>query len=347
VTQFTTFPLWLNVALFGAAAALVWFAGTRLAGYADAIAARTRLSAALLGLVLLGVATSLPEIATTVTAAAIDNPRLVAGNLFGGVSLQIAILAVVDLVAVRGALTYFTPQPVLLFQGVMLLLLLATAVAGSAIGEPIAVFGIGLTPMLLMAGYLATVRVSSSEQYLPRWRATNEPPPADERHHADESLQRLSNTRVYTYSGISALVILAAGWVLARTGDVLAEQTGLGASFVGVALVAASTSLPELSTTLGAVRRGNHQMAVSNILGTNCLEVALFLIADSVYRGEPILRTVDTSAMFAGAIGMIVTAIFLLGLLERRDRTILGMGVDSLGVLLVYGCGIVGLYSLR
>jgi cation:H+ antiporter len=236
---------------------------------------------------------------------------------------------------------------VLLFQGVMLLLLLATAVAGSASGEPIALFGIGLTPILLMAGYLATVRVCSSDTYLPRWRATNEPPPPDERHRADESLRGLSNTRVYTYSGVSALVILAAGWVLARTGDVLAEQTGLGASFVGVALVAGSTSLPELSTTLGAIRRGNHQMAVSNILGTNCLEVALFFLADAVYRGGPILRSVDTSAMFAAAIGMVVTAVFLLGLLERRDRTILGMGVDSMAVLLVYGSGIVALYSLR
>ena len=65
----------------------------------------------------------------------------------------------------------------------------------------------------------------------------------------------------------------------------ISQQTGLGASFVGVALVAASTSLPELSTALAAVRRGNHQMAVSNILGTNCLEVALFFVGDAAYRG--------------------------------------------------------------
>jgi cation:H+ antiporter len=229
----------------------------------------------------------------------------------------------------------------------MLLLLLATAIAGSAIGEPIALFGIGLTPVLLMAGYLATVRVSSSRQYLPRWRATNEAPPRDRGDQISDASRQLSNARVYAYSAISSLVILAAGWALARTGDALAEQTGLGPSFVGVALVAGSTSLPELSTTLGAVRRGNHQMAVSNILGTNCLEVALFFLADAVYRGGPILASVDTSAMFAAAIGMIVSAIFLLGLLERRNRTILGMGVDSMAVLVVYGCGIVGLYSLR
>ncbi len=51
--------------------------------------------------------------------------------------------------------------------------------------------------------------------------------------------------------------------------------------------------------------------------------------------------------MFAGAVGMVVTAIFLLGLLERRNRTVLRMGIDSLAVLVVYASGLAGLYALR
>jgi cation:H+ antiporter len=310
--------------------------------------ARTKLSQAFLGMVLLGVATSLPEIATTMTGALIGNARLVAGNLLGGVALQIAILAVVDLMPVGGALTYFTPQPVLLFQGVMLLLLLGVALAGAAAGEPISVAGVGLTPLLLVAGYILTVRLSRGSDYLPRWRATNEPQVAShETRDQGDPLERTSSRRLYIYCGSSALIILAAGWTLAQSGDALAEQTGLGASFVGVALVAASTSLPELSTTLGAVRRGNHEMAVSNILGTNCLEVGLFFLADVVYRGRPILAALDRSALFAGTMGIVVTCIYLLGLLERRDRTVLGMGIDSLGVLLAYSAGLVVLYALR
>jgi cation:H+ antiporter len=348
VLQFETFPVWVNFALFGVAAACVWSAGTRLARYADAISARTHLSKAFLGVVVLGVATSLPEIATTITAAAIGNARLVSGNLFGGVALQIALLAVVDLIAVRGALTFFTPEPVLLFQGVMLLLLLSLALAGALAGEPISLMGLGMTPMLLALGYAVTVKLSQPGEYLPRWRATHEPTlPSDDAARNHDGFEGTSHTWIYAYSGASALIILAAGWVLARTGDALAEQTGLGPTFVGVALVASSTSLPELSTSLEAVRRGNHQMAVSNILGTNCLEVALFFLADAVYRGGPILATLDASALFAAALGMVVTCIFLLGLLERRDRTVLGMGVDSLAVLVVYVVGLVGLYALR
>ena len=344
--SFDTYPAWTNALIFTAAAVVVYVAGTRLASHADAIAERTRFSR-VVPMVLLGVATSLPEIATTATAASLGNAALVSGNLFGGVSLQLAVLAIVDLVAVRGALTYFTPQPVLLFQGVMLVTLLGLALAGAAADEPIALFGIGATPMLLAAGYIATVRLSHSGASLPPWRATNAPEQSVTSDDVTQTMSGYSNARLYAYAGVSATVIFAAGWALAVTGDALAGQTGLGASFVGVAFVAASTSLPELSTALGAVRHGNHQMAVANILGTNCLEVALFLPADLIYRGGPLLAELDRSATFAAAAAIVITGIFLVGLLERRNRTVLGMGLDSLAVLVVYGTTIVTLYTLR
>ena len=103
--DFRSVPLWTNLLIFAGAAAVVWLMGTRLARYADAIGARTKLSKAFLGLILLGVATSLPAIVTTVTAGLLGNGRLVAGNLFGGVALQTAVLSIADVVAVRRALS--------------------------------------------------------------------------------------------------------------------------------------------------------------------------------------------------------------------------------------------------
>lgn len=351
IPDFRALSVWTNVAVFAGAAAVVWLAGTRLAYYADAISERTKLSKAFLGLILLGVATSLPEIVTTITGALLDNAPLVAGNLFGGVALQITVLAIVDMVVMKRALTFFTPQPVLLFQGVMLLLLLSVALAGVAAGDPLSIAGFGLTPVLLVIGYVATVNWSRpGDDRLPRWRATNEPSEEDaasQRWQESSGFEHYSNRRLFTVSLLAALAILAAGWALAQTGDALSQQTGLGASFVGVALVAASTSLPELSTALAAVRQGNHQMAVSNILGTNCLEVALFFLADAAYRGGPILAATDDSAVFAATIGMVVTCLYLVGLLERRNRTWLRMGYDSIAVLIAYSAGLVGLYFMR
>lgn len=103
MAQFGTLPLISNLIIFIAAGLVVWFAGARLSTYADAISVRTRVSQAFLGIALLGVATSLAEVAT-ITAASIGNSDLVAGNLFGGVVLQMTVLAIVDLMVVRGAL---------------------------------------------------------------------------------------------------------------------------------------------------------------------------------------------------------------------------------------------------
>jgi cation:H+ antiporter len=348
IPGFASLPLWSNLLIFAAAAVAVWLAGTRLAEYVDVGGARKGADQALLGMVLLGIGTSLPEIATTISGALMNNARLVVGNLFGGVALQIALLGLVDVIAVRGALTYFTPQPVLLFQGVALLLLLSIALTGAVLGEPIAWLGMGLTPVLLATGYLMTLWAVRNREYLPQWRATNAPPDdSPVVMSSSDAPSQLSMTKLYVYGSIAATVILAAGWLVVLTGDALATQTGLGASFIGVTLVAASTSLPELSTTLAAVRRGRHEMAVANILGTNCLEVALLLVADLSYRPGPILAETDQSALVAVAIGLVVTCMYLLGLLERRDQTFGRIGWDSLAVLIAYGLGLIALYHVR
>jgi cation:H+ antiporter len=344
--DFQALSLWSNLGVFAVAGSFVWRAGTVLAADVDRIGKRTGLGQAFLGIALLGVATSLPEIATTVTGARLGNASLVTGNLFGGIAMQVALLAVVDAAVVRGALTYAAPRPVLLFQGVMLLMLLSITLVGASLSDPLSVWGIGLTSVVVMIVYLLTVHATSDARYLPRWQATDV-----EGETTDAAVfgvdNSLSATTLYLRVAIAAATILLAGWTLASIGDTLADKTGLGSTFVGVVLVAISTSLPELSTTLTAARAGRHEMAISNILGTNCLSVALLLPADITYRPGPILATTDNATVLAIAMGMVVTAVHLLGLLERRNRTVLHMGIDSLAILILYAVSVVGIYSLR
>ena len=69
MSPFADLPLWITVAAFILAAGAVWVAGTRLSRYADAIAREFGIGQAVLGVILLGGVTSLPEIAVTGTAA--------------------------------------------------------------------------------------------------------------------------------------------------------------------------------------------------------------------------------------------------------------------------------------
>jgi cation:H+ antiporter len=168
----------------------------------------------------------------------------------------------------------------------------------------------------------------------------------DEREHSSE-LADPDQPWLIGKTVLAGTVILVAGFVVARSGSALAEQTGLGASFMGTALLAFATSLPEFSTVFEAMRRGLYTMAISDILGTNVFNVALLFGIDIVASGDPVLGRVGPYAAVGALIGVIVTGLFLMGIAERRDRTVLRMGLDSAAVLVVYAGGLVLLYMLR
>jgi cation:H+ antiporter len=135
------------------------------------------------------------------------------------------------------------------------------------------------------------------------------------------------------------LVILSAGWLVARIGDDFTRTGPFSGTFIGAALVALTTSLPELSTVLGSLRSGNYDMAVSNIVGTNGLEVALLLVADASFREGPILASVAASDTFLAALGATLTGIYLGSLLLRREGTVLRVGYGSAAVIVLYLAG--------
>lgn len=353
LTDFSGVPVWINALVFLVAATIVWWSGARLSGYVELIADRTGLGRAFAGALLLGGATSLPEIATTLTAAASGAARLAGHNLLGGVAMQLAVLAAVDAFALRGkALTSFSVQPVLLIQGVMLILLNALAAAAISAGELFTVAGVGAWSVVLAGAFIAATWINFRFEKQSRWEPSGvlaEPPQSagDLQAALRQQFRDVTTARLAVRFTAFALGVLASGFVVARSGEALAEQTGLGQNLVGATLVALATSLPEISTTWTAVRFGAYAMAIANILGTNLIEVALFFPADVFYRAQPIFDALDPSAGFLAALSIVMTSLYVWGVLERRVRTILGMGIDSAAVLVVYTAGLAVLFFLE
>jgi cation:H+ antiporter len=143
-----------------------------------------------------------------------------------------------------------------------------------------------------------------------------------------------------------SLLVLVAGWAVAQSADMLADQTGLGDAFLGATLLALATALPEISTTVAAARSGRYSMAISNIFGSNAFCVALLILAELLYRDGTIMAHVGGAVVFVAAIGAIMTSIYLLGMLERQDRTVLGVGWDSAAAVLIYIGGMAVLYFI-
>ena len=350
------------VGIFGGAAALVWIAGTRLSGYAEAISERTGLGAAFVGALLLGGITSLPELATTLSASIAGDADMAVNNIFGGVAMQVAVLAVADATLRTGAISAAARAPIILVQGVLLIGVLVLAMAGMIVGEPTdlpvgawstAVFLAAVGAFYVMRrheGHAAWKPVTEEGRLEEVAKDRKSPEKAEARAgnpEDDPAGRRRSLRALIGLCAVSAVVILAAGFALTRSGEALATRTGLGSSFVGAALVAASTSLPEVSTTIAAARLGRYDMAFSNVFGANLLDVALIGVTDVVYPGPPVLDEMGTFALFGALLAVGVTAVFLAGLILHRVRTFRWVGVDSIAVLALYLGGLYVLFTMR
>lgn len=352
-------PFWGILALFAAAAVAVWLAGTRLSRAVDAIAERRSLGKAFMGALLLGGITSLPEAGTTVSASAAGNADLAVNNLFGGVAMQVVLLALADFMVGRRALTSLVAQPIIFLQGMLLVLVLITPAAGILVGE-VAVAGVGLwaagTLLLAVLAFWIVHRYEDAELWQPigveegvdSYRARRgESRLAKRAKRKREALRDHSTRALVGQLVLLAFVVLGAGIVLAVTGERIADETGLGSSFVGAIAVALATSLPEVSTTVSAVLLGEYRLAVSNIFGTNFINIGFIVLADLVYRGGPVLGEVGVFSIFGALLGVAVTAVYVAGLAIHRPRTVLRLGYDSLFAAVLYLGGVAVLYTLR
>lgn len=346
--DFATWSIWANAAAFLLSAAIVWGAGSRLAGYVDTISERTGIGQGFAGLVLLGGITSLPEVAVSVTASFSGEEILAVNNLLGAVAVQVAILALADMLIGRDALTSIVAHPVVLLQatlGIVMLALIAMAVTTS----DVALGPFGLWSAVLLLAYLAGVALLANYEKRPDTWEPRDPPaaPEEDREGQEPSEDQRSTPRLVVGTAIAAVLILAAGWTLSETGSAMAKQTGLGSAFFGATVLAFATSLPEISTVFAAVRLRRYAMALGDIFGTNLFNAALIFVIDLLTPGEPVLGRVGAFSAFGALLGLVLTAIFMAGLIERRDRTVLRMGWDSLAALVAYAIGVAVLFALR
>lgn len=332
--------LFLATALAGA---VVWHAGSRLAGLVDAIAERTGAGQAFAGMLLLGGITSLPELATASSASLAGNPLLSINDLLGTSSINILLLVIGDMIYGKEPLTRQTSRPAPLMQGVLGMILMAAVAIAISIGDTaIPVLGAGVLSLGLALGCLQALRMSRRFESMGSWRAVN-PPETEPKESASKGY---GNLALGALTALAGLAILLGGAALALTGDAIAEKSGLGTSIIGFTLVGFCTSLPELSSVIGALKLRRYQLALGDIFGTNLFNVQIIFIADLFYRGGPVLNSAGTFEVAAACLSTVMTGIFVVGMLERRDKAIGRMGTDSALALTVFVLGLIGLSTV-
>jgi len=306
-------------------------AGVKLSEYGDALATVTGLGRSFIGITLLALFTSLPELISTIGALTlVDSPDLAFGNVYGSNMFNMLTIFLLDF--------YFRKTD--MYTGISESNILTALYAGlvtvfSVLGFYLKLY-IGSVSIVTVV--IAVLFIYSSYVSFKVLESDNE----------DSDSTELTLAGVIVRMGVAALAIIFAGLLLSKTADAIAVKSGLGSSFVGSFFLAVVTSLPEVSACYGAIRIGSVNMAMGNLFGSNLFNMAIIPVADIVYIKGPIFNYISTGHIAAAVFATVAILIPVIGIRERNFRVkIFGVSFHSYSIVVLYVVYSIYLYMVR
>ncbi len=322
---------------FAVSAVLIVFAAMKLASNGDVIAARTKISGMFVGVLLLAGATSLPEVLTGISSVLAGEPNLAAGNFFGSSAFNMFILAILDVLgkdqrilrisafkhALSGSLAVFLCTLVLFFLCANPLLNTINFQIG----------WVGIDSLIIAAFYVFSVYLINKNDSSDITTDLSE-----------EELRSIPSLKAGIIGFfLASLILLVATPLMVKSSATIADITGLGTSFIGSTLVAIITSLPELVTSIAALKISAPEMAMGNLFGSNMFNMFGLALTDMFYTKGRFIGAIDQSFLIAGMLGVLLTSLALVGNVTsfRRFRH---MESDSVIMTIIYLAGTYLLY---
>ncbi len=251
----------LSILSFVAGIVLVILGADWLTRGASALARRFRMSELLIGLTIVAIGTSLPELVISVGSAIKGSPGIALGNIIGSnIFNGMLILGVAALIApIRFNARMLTREiPFNLLASVALLLISGSMLVGGAPAEMITRYG----GMLLLCFLAVFVRYTFS--------IAND---SD----ADEAGETLSSAKIVLFLLVGLAALIFGGNIFVNGATEVARAMGISEAVIGITIVSAGSSLPELAVSVNAARKGNVGIALGNVLGSNILNIFFIL----------------------------------------------------------------------
>ncbi len=292
-----------TIAIVGGLAALVWSAGLFIDG-AKAVAQRFGMSPLLIGMIVIGFGTSAPEMVVSALSAAQGNPGLALGNAFGSnitnIALILGLTAIIRPLGVQSGVLR-KELPVLALATALVALLMLDRIIGLYDSLALLVVFLGLTMWSVYEGK----------------RARRDSFGASVDHNLEKPTGPMTKSVAVLVLGLTLLVLSSQALVWGAVE--VAEGLGVSDVIIGLTVVAIGTSLPELASSIIAAKKGDHEIAFGNILGSNLFNtLAVTGIAGSIHSisVEPIILARDMPVM-----GFLTLALFLFGFGFRGKGT--------------------------
>ncbi len=255
--------LWLSVlAIIGGFALLVWGAERFVIG-ASATARNLGVSPLIIGLTIVGFGTSAPEMLVSAIAAAAGNPNMGIGNALGSnitnVGLVLGVTALVTPLAVRSE-TLKREFPILFVIMLVALLLLVDSKMGRIDGT------ILLIGMAVMIYWMVSIGLREHKQGDPM-----------ESEYIDEIPAHMPTRLALLWLILGMAILLGSSRMLVWGSVNIAQWFGISDLVIGLTIIAIGTSLPELAASVMSALKGEHDIAVGNVLGSNMFNLLAVL----------------------------------------------------------------------
>ena len=275
--------------------ALLTAGGEMLVRGASALALRLGLTPLIVGLTVVAFGTSSPELAVSLDAAVSGVGDIAVGNVVGSnicnIALILGLAALIRPLRIHAQLVLLD-VPLMIAASVLVVILLADGVLGRIAG----IVCVGMLVIWIVAGIRLARRESRQVE--------------DE--FSEEIAQPRAQNWIFVLMVVAGLVALFAGGQFFVGGAVdLARTIGVSEAVIGLTIVAAGTSLPELATSLIGAARGHGDIAVGNVVGSNIFNLLAILGLAAIVAP---IETVNISWIDFGA--MLVIAVLLLPLVR-------------------------------
>lgn len=254
---------------------------------AAGIAGKFGIPQLVIGLTIVAMGTSAPEAAVSITAALKGSADITIGNIVGSNILNILIIlgisgAITSIAVAKSTIRYEIP-----FMLIITLLLLGLGITGGEI-----VLWEGIVLWLFFLAYLAYLFVMAKKN----------------KEEQSENRKEQPIWKLLLLTVVGLVLIVWGSDVTVNAATNIARELGMSERFIGLTIVALGTSLPELFTSVSAARKGNADIAIGNIVGSNIFNI-LFVVGTSALITPVVFASpfiVDT--LIAAAAGVLLWA---------------------------------------
>ncbi len=286
------------LAVIGGLALLVWSADRFVDG-AAATAVHAGMPSLLIGMVIIGFGTSAPEMVVSAISAMQGNPGLALGNAYGSNISNIALI-----LGVTALISPITVKSSVLRKELPILFLITLFAAGQLFDGEISRIDAWLL-LAVFAGFMGW----SIWQGLRRRQDSFE---ADIDATLDIEMMPLKTALIWLLVGMLLLVVSSR--VLVWGAVEIARTFGISDLIIGLTVVAIGTSLPELAASVAATRKGEHDLAIGNVIGSNMFNTLAVVgiagaihpmaVAPEVLYRDCLVMALLTLALFITGIGV-------------------------------------------